>query len=378
MHPKDEMLRAYLDRELSAGLSSQVKEHLARCPKCTENLMRLKARASKVYNSLDALPPTTGEFSSSPQSRYKQLISRNKETTSMFAKRPIWAILGVVIILAVALSLTPVRAWASSFLGLFRVQQVQVIPFDPSAIENAQDRIEGSQDFAREFLKENVEFSESGEAQRVASADEAAALAGYTPRLPNVQLANGATELWVKPGMVAEFTIDQPAMQELIDIAGLDIQLPKSVDGKEVTVDVGNAVVSVFGDCIVEDTQQMHEAALEHCTAMLQMPSPTVNTPDELNKAELGEAMLQFLGFSEEEARNYSTRIDWATTLLIPVPQGEGITYQEVSVDGVSGTMFTEEDNDEYTLLWVKGDFIYAIHGTGGYDEALAIIKSLP
>lgn len=296
----------------------------------------------------------------------------------MFAKRPFWAILGVVVILAIALSLTPVRAWASSFLGLFRVQQVEVIPFDPSAIEGVHDRFEGNQEFAREFLKDNMEFTEGGEAQQVASADEAAAMAGFTPRLPAVQLANGSTELWVKPGMVAEFTIDQPALQELMNAVDVDVQLPESVDGKVVNVDVGNAVLSVFGECPLEDEQQVDEAALENCTAMLQMPSPTINTPDELNTAELGKAMLQFLGFSEEEAQSYSSKIDWTSTLLIPVPQGEGISYSEVSVDGVNGTMFTEEEHGEYMLLWVKDGMVYAVHGTGGYEEALVIVESLP
>jgi hypothetical protein len=55
----------------------------------------------------------------------------------------------------------------------------------------------------------------------------------------------------------------------------------------------------------------------------------------------MGEAMLKFLGYPEAEARAMSARIDWTTTLILPIPQGEGITHQDVSVDGVQGTFLT-------------------------------------
>jgi hypothetical protein len=51
----------------------------------------------------------------------------------MFAPRfrLLWATLAVTLALTLAISLPPVRAIANDFLGLFRVQQVSAVPFDP-------------------------------------------------------------------------------------------------------------------------------------------------------------------------------------------------------------------------------------------------------
>ena len=53
--------------------------------------------------------------------------------------RPVWAAVALVAVLAIALSFPSVRAAAGSFLGLFRVQQIQFIQIDPSTSLNDLD-----------------------------------------------------------------------------------------------------------------------------------------------------------------------------------------------------------------------------------------------
>ncbi len=67
-----------------------------------------------------------------------QFVKQQKETKqTMITRRPLWTALAILAVLTLVFTLTPARAWASDFLGLFRVQKVQVVTFDPAAMEDA-------------------------------------------------------------------------------------------------------------------------------------------------------------------------------------------------------------------------------------------------
>ena len=86
-------------------------------------------------------------------------------------------------------------------------------------------------------------------------------------------------------------------------------------------------------------------------------------------------------GMSPEEARTFSQKVDWASTLVIPIPTGE-VSSQDVKVDGVSATLLSSTGAQEklvqgYTLLWVKDGRIYAVIGAGNPEAGLSLANSL-
>jgi hypothetical protein len=115
------------------------------------------------------------------------------------------------------------------------------------------------------------------------------------------------------------------------------------------------------------------------CTVLVQMPSPTVTAPPGIDIAQIGEAFLQLLGLSREEAAEFSQQVDWSSTLIIPIPRSGDISYKEVPVDGVTGTLIQNESTyyPEYTLMWIKNGMLFALTGTGNGGEAMEIIGSL-
>lgn len=290
----------------------------------------------------------------------------------MRTKRPLWTALAVLVVLVLVFTLTPASAWANSFLGLFRVQKVQVITFDPAAAANARTQLESNKAAVEQVLKDNLKISHTGESAKVASVEEAAAKAGFTPRLP---AAMGAPDLTVRPGMSGVLTIDQPKFQELIDLAGIDYKLPAETNGKKVVVNVASSVVAASGcpAASIETEKQIPAG----CTAFVQVPSPVVETPDGLDMNSLGQAMFQFLGLSPAEARQLSQRIDWSSTLVLPIPQSGEVQYQDVQVDGVSGTLLVQPQRGEYALVWVKDGMLYGLSGSGNSSDALNIASSL-
>ena len=73
--------------------------------------------------------------------------------------------------------------------------------------------------------------------------------------------------------------------------------------------------------------------------------------------------------------------MDWTTTFVVPVPRYANLEYEDVTVDGVSGTLirssYPGRDVEQYLLTWLKGGVAYALQGPGTAEDALEIAASL-
>lgn len=378
MHPKPDVLRALVDGELSADRAEQVREHLSRCPACQDQFRSLQTRTHQAASALAALAPRGEESPRPAYLAFARLSGGTRKTNSqkenifpMLKHKPLWTAIAVVAVLAVALSLTPVRAWASEFLSLFRVEKIAVVQFDPRAARQMEEKMSGLEETASSLLEQNLEVTQEGEMRGVATVDEAAAAAGFMPRIPagmeNVKLA-------YHPGAQVTLTIDREPMQAILDALEADVQLAEDVDGKAVTAVSQGSVVAASG-C---DPTMTDDEIPQECTVLVQMPSPTVDAPASLDVQKIGAAGFQLLGYSPEEAAQLSQRIDWTSTLLLPVPKDGDIAVHELTVDGVTGTLLIDEDENSYALLWLKDGIFYVLRGPGWASEAESMAATLP
>jgi hypothetical protein len=289
----------------------------------------------------------------------------------------------LVIILATALAFPPVRAIANSFLGLFRVQQFTVIQINPG---NLPEQLGESTQLEQMFTN-NVDVQEQGEPYEVANRDEASQVTGMPVRLATRW--DSQPVLKVMPGAEITFNVDLKLTRALLDEIGRsDIQLPDNLDGATVQVSVASAVTALYGDCEYDpekapqeayDPGDPHPPLLPDCTTFIQMPSPTISAPPGLDLPKIGEAYLQLMGMSAEEAASFARTVDWSTTLVIPIPR-YGTTFREVPVDGVNGTLIIQDAEDyapQYLLVWVKDGILYSITGQGEGSSALRFANSL-
>ena len=375
MHLKDDLLRAYLDHELPDQPSADMKAHLAGCEDCAARLEAIRARAVRTETRLNWLAPGPVVTSRSQRRVYQSIQDRQKEVRiPMFKKRSFLGALSVFIVLVLVFTITPASAWASSFLGLFRVQKITVISFSPQALQKSTSTLNSQRDVIQQVFKNDLVIHDNGKAQKVNSTAQAAQLAGFTPRLLDQQ-----GQIYFKPGLQADLTIDQPKFQALMDAAGLNAQLPAAVNGKVVSVNVPDAIVAGYGNCPdTTDPTDVSESQLNACTLLMELPSPTVNAPNELNVNQLGQAMFEFLGMPADQAASLSNNIDWASTLVLPIPQGEGYTYQNLPIDGVSGTLVESTGNpsNRYAVIWTKDGMVYTLTGPGGKAEAMRALST--
>jgi hypothetical protein len=387
-HLSEDTLRTYLDHELAEAEHAQVQNHLAACAGCRAELSALETRARNVRARLSALAPSGAEVSRTAPLALAQFKRKEKPTMfqSLFSRRmrPLWAGVTLVAVLAISLSFAPVRALASNFLGLFRVQQVTVLPIDTTRLSALTGHTPLTSEISKMFSGSVTVTRAAKDPQEVSSVTEAKQLAGFNVRLP---ADPAAPQLTVQNGMAFEFKIDRTQAQALIDESGRsDLQLPASVDGAVVKVDVPPGVTASYGTCPKPtgksgdpDVRGSAGRMYPDCVILVQMPSPTVSTPPELDLAQLAQLGLQFSGMTAQQARDYSETVDWASTLVIPIPQN-GATYKQVAVDGVTGYLIQRpaDDYPEYALVWVKDGIVYAIGALGAdTGKALALANAL-
>lgn len=290
--------------------------------------------------------------------------------------RPLWASLGVLALVTVLLLIPSVRAAAIDLLGLFRVQEIEVVQFNPA---NLPQNLDGQMMKLDDLLADQLNFEALIDPVDVGSLEEAETLAGFPVLDPAA--FNGPKRYSYQEGGQAKFVIDVALMQMVLDELGSDYVIPQVIDGQSVSVEVKPSVSTFLGRCPrLGPDSDPEEFRTDECTTLVQMPSPVITAPPGVDPAEVGAAMLQLLGFSAEEAAAISERVDWTSTLLIPIPQD--VEYQEVTVNGAPATLLVEDDLGRrnvtrYTLLWTVDGRLYALTGFGTTAEALELANSL-
>lgn len=390
MHLSEAEIRSYYMYGETNPDTLRIAEHLAECPTCQDRVDQLFPSGVYTRKQLSVLDPRDDEVAQPSHQAFTLLEQRYlvKESPGMFDRlfnrkyRFAWAAAGALAVLAIALLFPQVRAIGSSFLGLFRVEQLSIIQVDPDQIEN---QLNTASSFEY-LIAEDIEFEEYGEMQEVAGKVKASNLAGFSVRLPSV--ATEDQPLIVQPGARVSILVDLPKVQAVIDEIGFpDLELPAELDGSEISLEVPAVVELIFGSCDVPP-ERIREAGvdpdgpipdLSECITLAQFPSPEISAPPGLDIASLGEVYLQVLGMSPEEAAQFSQNVDWTTTLVVPIPN-YNTEYQEVFVDGVNGTLIMDSEGTyfpHFLVIWIKNGIVYALGGPGNAQSALDLGNSL-
>lgn len=290
-----------------------------------------------------------------------------------------------LLILALVLAFPGTRALAGELLNLFRIQQVTVIPVDFTGLEQLTgDSALGNQ--FTELISNSMNMTQKpGDPVEASSADQASQLAGFTVRLPQ---GKNPSEIYVTGAAAFTLTLDRTKAQALLDEAGRsDLVLPDSIDGAKISVNIPSAVSAGYGTCpkprsdsSEADESQIPGRRYPDCVILAEIPSPSVNAPADVDVDQLAQIGLEFTGMSAEDAAAFTSTVDWASTLVVPIPRNAAI-YEQVTVDGVTGTLIQRpaDDAPKFALLWVKDGIVYAISGLGtNSQQAIDMANSLP
>lgn len=269
-------------------------------------------------------------------------------------RRFAFSALAAVLLLVVAFSLAPVRAAASDFLGLFRVQKFAAVSISPqqmALLEEVADQ--GLYPGRFEFIEE------PGPPQALDSLQEAEALSVVRVRHPAA--LGEPTKVQVSGAGSGRLIVDLDSARRILRAAELDPQLlPDSLDGAAIDVTIFPAV---------------HQS-WESGVTLIQSPSPLIDYPDDVDPDVLGEALLQMLGMSQREAQRLASNIDWSSTLLLPVPE-DVATFSEVTVGGASALALASLEGNESSLMWQQDGVIFMLAGPETVETLQQIAGSM-
>lgn len=377
MHYSEEKLRAYIDGEISREQAESMDWHLRNCQICSSRLELTQKNAAFVHAKLlRAFPEDESKFSS--RFSMKDFLNR-KEGAKMqrWYQRPVWIGVMAIVLLAIAMLFTPVRALASNFLNLFRVEQVRVVSFDPAMLGNFKQSLSDQQEQISQYLDQNMVVVRNGQFKQVENANQASRLVGFFPRLP---AGSTVMSIGVIPEQTHQLTVDADLWNAVLASLGSDrFAIDPSLDGQIVKVSFKAAVTTAIGQCekVQDNGDDQAATILDDCIVLVEMPGPTVEVPEGLDIMALTEALLELTGMSAEEARTFSQNVDWATTLILPVPNGDGVTSRDIVVDSVTGTLIEDSASGEFVLIWNRDGLLYSMAGSGDPQVAIDLASNL-
>jgi hypothetical protein len=385
-HLNDGQLRAALDGELNAN---ELK-HLTTCIACQTRQREIESQIHFAADKLSFLTSATNNprlSSTQAWSRFEKQKLTQKEIPIM---KKIFAIplirYGVPALLALTLifAFPSARAFASELLNLFRVQQVAVVPVDFTGMQSLNGAV--GNDISQLISNSITMTKKPGNPVDAADAAQASQLTGFNVRVPQDQTPS---RISVMNGSDFTLTVDRAKAQALLTEAGRgDLVLPESIDGAKISVNIPNSVSVDFGTCPPPsadgDGLNLSNGSAGRryadCVILAEIPSPSVSAPASVDVAQLAQIALEFSGMTSDQAKAFTDTVDWTSTLVVPVPKNAA-SYEQIAVDGVTGTLIQRpaDDAPQFLLLWVKDGIIYAIGGLGSNSQqAIQLANSLP
>ena len=405
-HLNDGQLRAALDGELSAS----ELEHLAGCSSCQSRHKELESQIRFTGDKLSFLSSATNDARLSSASALRSTLRHgsagqridsgqawhrfNQETltqkeTSMFRKlftTPLvrYGVLALLV-LALVFAFPGTRALASELLNLFRIQQVAVIPVDFTGMQSLNGAVGND---IGQLISDSITMTKKpGDPVDAADANQASQLTGFNVRLPKDLMPS---RISVMNGSDFTLTVDRAKAQALLDEAGRsDLILPDVIDGAKISVNIPSSASVDFGTCPPPSSDgdgfDMNGNGspgrrYADCVILAEIPSPSVSAPASVDIAQLAQIALEFSGMTSDQAAAFTATVDWTSTLVVPIPKNAA-SYEQIAVDGVTGTLIQRPSDDapQFLLLWVKDGIIYAIGGLGSNSQqAIQIANSLP
>ncbi|MCB9421420.1 MAG: hypothetical protein H6667_16575 [Ardenticatenaceae bacterium] len=318
-------------------------------------MMNQEKEIQETLRQLSVLEPQAGDAprpAAQALARVKLAVAAQKEERFMNRvgrwmtnpnRRLATAVALFLVVFMTAFSFPAVRAAASDFLGLFRVQKFAAISVSPEQIALLQQVAEEG------LMPGQVEIiQEPGELHPVDSVAAAQAETGMAV-VRTLAGQGDPAEIWVAEGGNGRLLVDLAGARKIVEAAGADPSLlPDSLDGAQVDVTVFAGVQQQWVNGIM----------------LMQTASPEVDYPDDVNPTVLGEALLQMLGLNAAEAQRLAQNIDWTSTLLLPIPQ-DFASFNEVTVEGVSGLALNSVNGEGSALFWQKDGVVYLLLGPG-------------
>jgi hypothetical protein len=413
---------AYLDVQLAPRQMESVGTHLAQCDRCRNCLAQLQvesdrsaallepyrtATLGRTRNSQDGkgtaqrcAPALKDNEDGCPLCRVKDpawvsetglldALSQSKRGVDYILKRyqGYMAAAAAVVVLAGLLSIGPVRSLAAQALQVFRVNQVQVLHFNPADVQQLQSALQANGqkiDTASfgTFTRQQLQDCSLVDANTATVDGRQIAFPGsigaYT-RTGSLQLTQG-TQLLATPKV--------SGINSFLTSLGSKSLLPASLDGQTFTVQIPGCASATF-----------EQAGSTATLVLLRSLSPALTVPSGVDVDQVRQALLA-IPILPEDMRNTLAGVNINSgTLLVPDfgITSRGGSIESTTINGNQGVLITPPPGGGHTgplsalkpgvfsrhqingnvLIWPQGGVWNALEGNFTLDQGVALASSI-
>jgi hypothetical protein len=305
---------------------------------------------------------------------------------AVFKKRVFW-VAGIVVVIAIILTIAGGRELVTKSLSSLRLQKVQAVSLDLSPFTDPNSNPALHQ-MVSQMISEKVNITVNEQNQPATDRAAATTLAGFPVQL--IESRKDTPKLVVGGRHELNMIVERARLREILKAAGHpEIAVPASLDGASFMVQIPRALHAQYGTCpgpitatnaIAGQVIETAPAAGQYadCVRLTEGPIPAVKIPAGLDIQQLAEIGLEAAGMSASQANEFFHAIDWRSMLTLSVPR-QLRSYEQVKVAGTQGTLLSlaGRRGPGYTLIWAKDGKTYALTGFGDSSGAVALADSL-
>ncbi|HEX6488943.1 MAG TPA: hypothetical protein VF137_08765 [Candidatus Dormibacteraeota bacterium] len=351
-HLEDGALRRLYDDPLA--VSDAERAHFARCAECGERFDTVAADARRAAALLEVTPATVDvgpALATAKRPRQPVKVA--------FQRRLPWRPALAGGLAAAAIVAVAVTGAAQQLFTIAQPSQIAVVPVTTSELQAMPDLSQFG----------TVSWNGRPDLTTVADAAAAATAAGFAapPAVTPPAGAPATPTYGVIAASTATFTFSAAKAQAWAAVHNVTLPvMPASMDGASLELNVGPAIVELFG---TPGQQGLPELAVGKMRApTLQSTGPSVK--------EIEDYLLSVPGFPAGLAAQLRAIGDPTTTLPLPVPVNR-VTTQQVTINGVTGTAIGDDTGLGAGVIWVTHGFVYGVAGTVSQDQVTTIAESV-
>lgn len=299
-------------------------------------------------------------------------------------RRGLWAIAGVLAVVALGLSTAWGRGVGEQWFASLRIAKPQPVGASVSSSSgaNASRRL---QDIIGSMIADTVRVTLDEPDHPVSSEAEASQLAGFAAQLPRSR--KDSPTLVVLGAHAIAITVRRTQLQTILAEAGKSaVALPPSLDGAAVAIRTRRAIRAQYGHCpapvpntLQNQVQGPPPPSTDNgdCIILIAGPAIGADVPPGLPMEQLVEIAIELSGMSPDQARSFLTTFDWNSALSLSLPRFIR-SSQAAAVSGTPAVLFSTggRRGPTYALVWARNGLVFALTGYGSSGDAVALANS--
>ncbi len=360
-------LRAYLDGELAGADGHRVRDHVRSCPGCARAVAQLReteqvltAALTGYARELEKTPMDSEkawrQFSSAPKQRKGRMSALRTYRKGIMTA-------AAVAVLAVALSLAPVREAAAGFLTIFRVEKIQTVTLDPNDLVKISNALRAGNAQVDLHSLGKVEVT-GKQAAATVNREDLLRSAGFSVRIPASRPEGYAGPTYrLRNATSVNFTFNAQKINELMKSLGSAKLFPPEVDGQTITLALPPQAVIEY----------LPVSEARGRITVMESRGPELRVPPGVDVGAIREALLALPVLPQDLRTQLASIRDWQHTAVIPAIKG---VSQEVAIGGHTG-IFTPRGDSHGSLVWENSGVLFGIDGPLTLEQSLALANSL-